>query len=508
MVRLMRIDVRPAGRLRGQDPIDLMSALAPVVEALRASDTDLSTVRIVCDWIQYRASFREPADYRPVLAAGWQPGPDPRSPGRPAAAGPRPAETAVEIAVDLRRAGADLGPQVTRLLAEHASPGSSTRLPLESWGPGSESCIWRFNTLYWQALSFWEQATGREYEKTLPGGESAARNSAAVRELILELFKVWDDLDARGALPAELYVVELGVGNGSQASTWLDEFMTLSGMHSRDYYRRLHYLMGDYSPHVLGRARKAVARHGDRVNALVVDATHPAVSLGFLRGKAFLVYISNVYDNLPGDEVARIGGRTYQVEVRAFLPGPAARRIARRFGFPARQLRDIAGKLIRLGPELLCEALPQHFGDPGRAVAFWREVWSALRLQERYAPLAGLDLYQIGPYLTGETLRTQLESGGDVRMHVNNGALSSFADTLPLLHPFGRLLCHDLFVTDIRDYGAGFYGPGKYDGSVVNWVNGPLLRHVGSRGGFDVRISPFAQRPAANVKTLTATVRE
>jgi hypothetical protein len=362
--------------------------------------------------------------------------------------------------------------------------------------------------LYWQALSCWEQVTGREYEKTLPGGTSAARDSAAVRELILELFKIWDDLDARGALPAELYIVELGVGNGSQARTWLDEFLALSGMHSRDYYRRLHYLMGDYSPHVLGRASKAVAHHGDRVNALVVDATHPAVSLGFLRGKAFLIYISNVYDNLPGDEVARIGGHAYQVEVRAFLPGPDARRIARRFAAPARRLRDLVEKLLRLGPELLCEAFPQHFGDTSRAVAFWRDVWSALRLQERYVPLEGLDLYQIGPYLTGETLRSQLESDGDIRMHVNNGALSSFADTLPLLHPFGRLLCHDLFVTDIRDYGAGFYGPGKYDGSVVNWVNGPLLRHIGSRGGYDVRIMPFARRPAANVRTLTATVRE
>jgi hypothetical protein len=302
--------------------------------------------------------------------------------------------------------------------------------------------------------------------------------------------------------------VELGVGNGSQARIWLDEFVTLSGMHSRDYYRRLHYLMGDYSPHVLGRASKAVAHHGDRVNALVVDATRPAVSLGFLRGKAFLVYISNVYDNLPGDEVASIGGRAYQVEVRAFLPGPDARRIARRFGAPAGRLRDLVEKLLRLGPELLCEALPQQFADPGRAVTFWREVWSALRLQERYVPLEGLDLYQIGPDLSGEALRSQLESDGDIRMHANNGALSSFADTLPLLHPFGRLLCHDLFVTDVRDYGAGFYGPGKYDGSVVNWVNGPLLRHVGSRAGFDVRISPFAQRPAATVKTLTATVRE
>ena len=34
-------------------------------------------------------------------------------------------------------------------------------------------------------------------------------------------------------------------------------------------------------------------------------------------------------------------------------------------------------------------------------------------------------------------------------MHVSNGALASFADTLPLLHPFGRLQCHDLFVTDV-----------------------------------------------------------
>ena len=96
-------------------------------------------------------------------------------------------------------------------------------------------------------------------------------------------------------------------------------------------------------------------------------------------------------------------------------------------------------------------------------------------------------------------LRSQLETG-DIRVHVNNGALNSFADTLPLLHPFGRLVCHDLFVTDVADYLTRFYGPGKYDGSVVNWVNGPLLRHVGGRAGFDVRIAPFAQRPSSNVE--------
>ena len=504
----MRVDVRPVSRLRGTDPVDVTATLGPVIEALCASEVDLSRLTVVCDWIQYRSSFREVADCRPVLGPGRAAEAADQADDQDSQRDASP-ETGLEIAIDLRRAGeADLRAVVAELLAEHAHPDGSARVPLGPWGAGSRSCVWRFNALYWQALSLWEQATGRDYEQALPGGESDARNTAAVRELILEIFKTWDDLDARSALPPELYVVELGVGNGNQARTWLDEFVTLSRAHSRDYYRRLHYIMGDYSPHVLGRARKAVAHHGDHVSALVVDATHPAVSLGFLRGKAFLVYISNVYDNLPCDEVARIGGRTYQVETRPYLPAADAGRIAQQFSASPGQVPELVDKLLRLGPELLCEALPQHFRDTAQAVTFWREAWAALRLAERYRPLEGLDLYQVTPDLNGELLASQLESYGDIRVHVNNGALGSFAQTLPLLHPFGRLQCHDLFLDDVRRYHSGFFGPGKYDGSVVNWVNGPLLRHIGGRAGFDVRISPFAARPSSNVKTLTAAVRE
>jgi hypothetical protein len=504
----MRVDVRPVSRLRGTDPVDVTATLGPVIEALCASEVDLSRLTVVCDWIQYRSSFREVADCRPVLGPGRAAEAADQADDQDSQRDASP-ETGLEIAIDLRRAGeADLRAVVAELLEEHAHPDGSARVPLGPWGAGSRSCVWRFNALYWQALSLWEQATGRDYEQALPGGESDARNTAAVRELILEIFKTWDDLDARGALPPELYVVELGVGNGNQARAWLDEFVTLSRAHSRDYYRRLHYIMGDYSPHVLGRARKAVAHHGDHVSALVVDATHPAVSLGFLRGKAFLVYISNVYDNLPCDEVARIGGRTYQVETRPYLPAADAGRIAQQFSASPGQVPELVDKLLRLGPELLCEALPQHFRDTAQAVTFWREAWAALRLAERYRPLEGLDLYQVTPDLNGELLATQLESYGDIRVHVNNGALGSFAQTLPLLHPFGRLQCHDLFLDDVRRYHSGFFGPGKYDGSVVNWVNGPLLRHIGGRAGFDVRISPFAARPSSNVKTLTAAVRE
>ena len=123
-------------------------------------------------------------------------------------------------------------------------------------------------------------------------------------------------------------------------------------------------------------------------------------------------------------------------------------------------------------------------------------------------PLEGLDTYRITPAVTGEILRPLLAAEGDVRMHVSNGALSSFADTLPLLHPFGRLVCHDLFTTSPGEYRAGFFGPGKYDGSVVNWVNGPLLQLLASRRGFGVQFSPFTPRPASNVKTMTAQIRD
>src|SRR6266849_7246916 len=245
----MDVDLRPVRKLR--ESAAARSALGPIMEAVCASPADLARLRVVCDWIQYQQNFREAVVSRPV------------------------ADTDTEIAFDLRRcADIDLAAQVKQALS--GPPG----LALEPWVPGRDSCIWRFNQLYWQALSGWEQATGREYEQSLPGGESDARNTEAARELILELFRIWDELDARRALPEELYVLELGVGNGSQARTWLDTFAELDRLHGRDYYRRLHYLMGDYSAHVLDRARKAVAHHGDKVSTLVLDATRPQQTLG------------------------------------------------------------------------------------------------------------------------------------------------------------------------------------------------------------------------------------
>ena len=176
----MLIDVRPVAKLTGPGPVDVAAALAPVFAALggaagpglaeSSAALDLASLRVVCDWIQYRHNFYEPVEVRPVLA-------DRPHRAEPDGGNERPAESGLEIAIDLRRGGSDLAARVTKALAEQAGDREAGHVLLEPWQPASESCLWRFNTLYWQALSRWEEATGREYEQALPGGRSEARDS-------------------------------------------------------------------------------------------------------------------------------------------------------------------------------------------------------------------------------------------------------------------------------------------------------------------------------------------
>jgi hypothetical protein len=176
----------------------------------------------------------------------------------------------------------------------------------------------------------------------------------------------------------------------------------------------------------------------------------------------------------------------------------------------AKELPDLVKRLVQLGPELLAGAAPERFPNGAvDAVTFWRNVWEAVRLEERYVPMEeGLDAYRIADGIRGELLRPIVQAIGDVRMHISNGAASSFLDSLPLLHPFGILQCHDIFVTDAGQYQRSYRGPGKYDGSVVNWVNGAILAAVGRRNGYEVTYETFVHRTGSNIMTLIARVQE
>ena len=253
-----------------------------------------------------------------------------------------------------------------------------------------------------------------------------------------------------------------------------------------------------------------MAHHGERVSALVVDATRPAITLGFLAGKAFLVYISNVYDNLPTDEVACIHGRTYQVQTRAFLADDDAERdrrpVRRRAGTGWR--RSSTG-CCGSGPSCSANPRPSSSPTPARRSRSGRRRGTRSGCANATSRWRAWTATRSAPSLTGEILRPLIEAAGrcpDARQQ--RRARPASPGTLPLLHPFGRVQCHDLFLTGGQQYRTGFYGPGKYDGSVVNWVNGPLLQLVASRRGFGVEFTPFRQRAGLNITTLTAQARD
>ena len=68
-----------------------------------------------------------------------------------------------------------------------------------------------------------------------------------------------------------------------------------------------------------------MAHHGDHVSGVPLDALNPFKSLAAHRFKIMYVHLTNVYDNLPFDDLVRRDGKLYLVEVRAYLNGRARR---------------------------------------------------------------------------------------------------------------------------------------------------------------------------------------
>jgi hypothetical protein len=444
----------------------------------------LRALRVHLDWIHYKTNFRDPVMVRRTTTANGRPGP------------------LAEIAVDLRQADpAGLHQQLAHALQTVRAGTEDDKLCLDEFMPWRQSIIWKFNWLFWQWLSDWEGASGRGFEAALPGGGgSDANHPQAVADSVAEFWRLLKDLDARGGLPSEIVALEIGVGTGARASAWLDGFKALDEQSGTSYYPRLRFLLGDYSTAILERASKAVEAHAAKVRAVQMDALNPFKSLPGYRFKTLYVHATNVYDNLPFDELVRRDGRLYLVETRGYLKGDLANQLGSEFGMTRAEMADAVHRMFSSGPSAAAE------GE--RGVEFWRRLWGAFRLEERLRALDDLDEDHVPPGLTRLHLEDLLaEAPDDIRFHISRGAAESFANTLPLLHPRGYLQVQDIFVTSMDEYRQGFKGPGKMDGSLVVWVNGALLRAVGARAGYDVHFAPFPYRPGSKTNILYTTQR-
>src|SRR5260370_6035472 len=92
----MLIELRaPDDRLRGPKAVDAAPILTAALKAATDGQVDLSRLRVVCDYIQYRQNFREPVVLRRVEPWAIDPG------------APETDGESWEVAIDLRRAKPD-----------------------------------------------------------------------------------------------------------------------------------------------------------------------------------------------------------------------------------------------------------------------------------------------------------------------------------------------------------------------------------------------------------------
>jgi hypothetical protein len=473
-------------------PEDLRGIVPAIAEAAATVGLDHSRLAAVLDWVQYRRNFRAPVMVRPF--------------GRDAAdPAVRAGGPLAEIAIDVRRAKDMDYPYLVREIVDRLSkalgiiPDVHECIHLEDWVRPSKSVMWSFNRSYWRHLAAWDETFQKDYASALPGGVSDGTNPDFWDDQIGAFMRTLDRLDEWSELPDEIHVLEFGVGDGQQAKVWLDAFAQACAEHGRDYISRVRYLMADYSPHVLEIARRRVADYADQVEGLELDFRNPIHGLSYLRGKVLFTHTCNLYDNLPTDELMRVGDHAYEPLVRASITPSEASVLAERYGVPEGDLVRTVQDVLRHGPEC--------FGDLERGVRFWSDVWDAVHLEEIYEEIPAPAAIRVAPsadlYL--DELLDELPEW--TRVHASTVAVESFAQTLALLHHEGVLIAQDLFVRETGQY-VGYRGPGKLEGSIVNWLNGPVFQLVGERSGFRVEVEPFAFREGSNTVVLTARHRD
>src|SRR5215469_5882960 len=117
----MFIELRASDdRLRGPKAVDAAPILTSAYRAAAETQTDLSRLRVVADYIQYRQNFRDAVELRRV------------EPWDVDSATPDGDSSTCEIAIDLRRAKPEaIETSIKQSLAETETSG---RLPLEDWG--------------------------------------------------------------------------------------------------------------------------------------------------------------------------------------------------------------------------------------------------------------------------------------------------------------------------------------------------------------------------------------
>jgi tetratricopeptide (TPR) repeat protein len=128
-----------------------------------------------------------------------------------------------------------------------------------------------------------------------------------------------------GRLEPKIFILELGAGLGLFARYFLHVFRELCQQHSKDYYARLCYVVGDASEELLRdiEAHGILAQHAGHYDLRLIDALQPEVALSEVgtaaAGPLRAVFVNYLLDTLPATVLKTGEPQTRELRVRTCL---------------------------------------------------------------------------------------------------------------------------------------------------------------------------------------------
>ena len=397
----MVIQLKLIGRA---DPADIATLLPALTEAAARVDVDHTRLAATLEWVQYRKNFRAPVMVRPFQL-------EPRTPptattGR----SPRSRSTRGARRTWTAASWSRSSPTACRRRSG-SSPTSTSACTSRAGSARARASCGRSTAAYWRHLASWDETFQKDYAAALPGGVSDGTNPEFWGEQVEAFMDSLDRLDAWSELPDEIHVLELGVGDGEQAHVWLETFAAACRERGRDYLEPRALPHGRLLP-ARPRAGEASASpptatqvDGDRARLPQPDAS----AWSTCSGKVLFAHTCNLYDNLPTDEIMRVGDAAYEPLVRASITPDEIKEISAKHD-------DRAGGDRRADPA----HHPQRAGlaarPRARPCSFWADVWDAIHLEEIYVEIPSPSSLRLAPtaeaYL--DTLRRR-HAGLDAR---------------------------------------------------------------------------------------------
>ena len=284
-------------------------------------------------------------------------------------------------------------------------------------GSFRKSIVWEFNRLYWQRVKDWEKATGKGYEQALPGGKSTGTDEAGIQESVEEFWRLLKDLETPAGCRRNFSFWKSAWGWARTPACGSTVLRPRSVARHEFLSSACDFCWATIPWQTLEHSRPAVKKHLDLCSFIALDATDPIKTLSFLRHKILHVHSTNMYDNLPDEEIVWRDNRIFWVQVARLPAGRGCRaESARPPACHSPTYRAMVDRLLDVG----IAALP----DRAKGMQFWMEIWRAMRIEEKLVDAVDLPDASFPAGLSALHMEEILRyAPNDLRIHLSTGAL-------------------------------------------------------------------------------------